>query len=336
MPILEGIPDVWLGVFCDYLSSLMHACGNIFFVLHADKSQHQRATLWWSLGFSAFFIGGLLDILALSLLSLSMWVCNGIFTLPLTQIFGMILFDDEYLRWWQWLGIVILCIAVGGTLIFGDHSGVDVTDKINYSIRQTYGIVYIVTILALQFISFVIVQLQMFERNYLPQWMFLLAGPFFSAIQASWSQLLIKYSYSLIKDFSDGAKLLHPSHLFFIVLIVSSLILQLCAVSWMFQSEDAQLKVVMPLYQSIVVLTTSFHGFFICDENPRNLGAFLAFALLVMIGLFISIFPEDACTGGQFRPHENDLKSLRGTAEESSNLTQSSSVGFMKDPGGFL
>jgi len=328
MPILAGVPDVWVGVFCDYLSSILHAGGNIFFVLHGKRMK--GGTIWWTLGFLAFFLGGLLDILALSLLTLSMWVCNGIFTLPLTQIFGMILFEDEYLRWWQWMGVGILCVAVSGTLIYGDHSGVDVTDKINESLRQTYGIVYIVVILTLQFISFIIVQMQMFGSNFLPTWTFLLAGPFFSAIQASWSQLLIKYSYSLIKDFSDGEKLLHPSHLFFIILILSSLILQLCAVSWMFQSGEAPIKVVMPLYQSIVVLTTSFHGFFICDENPENLGLFLAFAVLVMVGLFISIFPEDACGS----PHSETMESK--PLKEAHSDFSSPSVGVLRDPSGML
>jgi len=349
MTVIEGVPDVWLGVICDYLSCLCHASGNILFRLYADPSRKKdptnlsaHALLWYS-GFVAFFLGGLLDILALSLLSLSMWVCNGILTLPLTYIFaGFVL--GERLRWWQWVGILVLCVGIAGTLRYGDHNGVDVTDKIRYSMTQVYGIVYIGTMLIIQLIAFVVVQIHFCGKNWIHPWAFLVAGPTFSAIQASWSQLLIKDSFSYIKDVNDGDKFLHPGHLFFVFLIISCLVLQLCAQSWMFGSEEAEVKVVLPIYQTIVVLATSFNGFFVCDENPEDLQAFLSFGVMVMVGLFLSVFPEDGFNGTgeyEFSPSDKSEGSIKDNESKTFLETQKPvsdkfGIGGLKDPGGLF
>merc|ERR1719499_1723443 len=159
--------------------------------------------------------------------------------------------------------------------------------------------------LCIQLFALAIVQIHFCGKDWLPPWAFLIAGPIFSAIQASWSQLLIKDSFSYIKDFTEGEKFLHPGHLFFVFLIVSCLVLQLCAQSWMFGSEDAEIKVVLPIYQTGVVLATSFNGFFICDENPEDLQAFLSFGVMVMIGLFMSIFPEDGFINPESSIHKS-------------------------------
>merc|ERR1719499_580196 len=180
--------------------------------------------------------------------------------------------------------------------------------------------------LCIQLFALAIVQIHFCGKDWVPPWAFLVAGPVFSAIQASWSQLLIKDSFSYIKDVNDGEKFLHPGHLFFVFLIVSCLVLQLCAQSWMFGSEEAEVKVVLPIYQTIVVVATSFNGFFICDENPEDLQAFLSFGLMVMVGLFLSVFPDDGFGLTKDSNHSTILSSV-----EDGSIKQGEAKNFLED-----
>merc|ERR1719499_1050786 len=191
--------------------------------------------------------------------------------------------------------------------------------------------------LCIQLFALAIVQIHFCGKDWVPPWAFLVAGPVFSAIQASWSQLLIKDSFSYIKDVNDGDKFLHPGHLFFVFLIISCLVLQLCAQSWMFGSEEAEVKVVLPIYQTVVVVSTSFNGFFICDENPENLQAFLSFAVMVMTGLFMSIYPDDGWQPSSKDPAEpKHYETKKFLNSDPNGDDDSVHIGVLRDPGGIF